>query len=107
MKPRNKVKLRWKKNLPKTRPGRINLQAAVLPPCPRYYRATVVPPVLPLLLPRATEGFTVVAAVLVRYYRATVLPPWPRYYRATVVPCHGTTARSTAPYYRGLQKLLR
>ena len=54
--------------------------AAVLPPWPRYYRATVLPPVLPPLLPRATEGFTVVAAVLALYYR---------------------------PYYRGQQKDLR
>src|ERR1041384_732233 len=81
-KPYNKGKPYRRRSREKTRPRSSKLQAAVLPRWPRYYRATVLPPVLPHVLPRATEGFTVVTTVV-----ATVLPHRGTTAPITVLPC--------------------
>src|SRR3954465_2195631 len=73
-----------KLNLKKSRPRSLQLQAAVLPRWPRYYRATELPGPTTVITTAMVSGFTVAVTVV-----AVVLPREPRYYRAACAQKQG------------------
>src|SRR4051812_30388510 len=87
-----------KLNLKKSRPRSLQLQAAVLPRWPWYYRATELPGPTTVIITALVSGFTVAVTVV-----AAVLPR-PRYYHAnhgtTVLPARKNRVAALVPPFR-------